>query len=154
MQIYQSGKLANSGEAINITKPYFNLWTAPPPNGTFNPGTSTGSRYPATFPLLESTGSLQYIWRFLAGDQGERNHPTLLSIAQIFNKFICSIHIYYPLKPTVTNKCIHSRTTTIAANNPIRSKALPNRRMDNPPLADPPLCSRINSTSNPPTQSP
>jgi len=41
------------------------------------------------------------------------------------------------MKPTVTNKCIHSRRTTIAANNPnpARRKALPNRRIDKPPLA-------------------
>ena len=55
------------------------------------------------------------------------------------------------MKPTVTNKCIHSGRTTIPAKNPIRRKALPNRRMDKTPLAHP-LCARAKTP--PPTLPP
>jgi len=154
MEIYQSCKLADSGGAINITKPSFNVWTALPPNRTFKQG------------ILRAVGMrlLFSSWNLLAASDTSGGFSGVIRVRVItqfysrWGKYSTSLFVHKSsfttyMKPTVTNKCIHSRRTTIAANKPIRRKALPNRRMDKPPLAHPPLRSRENSTPNPPSHS-
>ena len=149
----QSCKLADSGGVINITKPFFNVWTAPPWNGTFKQGTSgaVGMRLPF------SSGNVLATSGTSGGFSGVTRARGITQFYSRWRKYSTSSFVHQSsfttyMKPTVTNKCIHSRRTTIAANNPIRRKALPNRRMDKSPLAH--LCAPAkNSTSNPPTHS-
>ena len=131
---------------------FFNVWTAPPPNGTLNQGTSraVGMR------LLFSSWNLLGASGTSGGFSGVISARGITQFYSPLRNYSTSSFVHQSsfttyMKPTVTNKCIHSRRTTIAANNPIRRKALPNRRMDKPPLAHP-LCARAKTPA--PTLSP
>jgi len=143
MEIYQSCKLVDSGEVINITKPFFDVQIDPPPNGTFNQGAPRA----VSMQLLFSCWNLVVASGTSGGFLGAMRPSGTTRFYSRWCKYSPSLFAHQSsftsyMKPTVPNKCLHSRRTTIATNNLIRRKALPNRRMDKPPLVHP-LSARV-----------